>query len=61
MPFLLVELSPQAAQILRFLGGMVGFASCSFANTLFMVKPFSVLLLEALNVLVLRHGGSVGG
>ena len=38
---------------------MVGFAGKSFARAFFVVETFAVLLLEALDVLVLRHRGAV--
>ncbi len=35
----------------------VGFAGCALSNSLFIVEPSAMLLLKALDVLVLRHGG----
>ena len=35
----------------------VGFACCALSNSLFIVEPSAMLLLEALNILILRHGG----
>ena len=35
----------------------VGFAGCALSDSLFIVKPSAMLLLKALNILVLRHGG----
>ena len=35
----------------------VGFAGCALSNSLFIVEPSAMLLLEALDVLVLRHDG----
>ena len=37
---------------------MVGFSCGAFAGSLFVVEAFAVLFLEALDVLVLRHGCS---
>ena len=35
----------------------VGFAGCALSNSLFIIEPSAMLLLKALDILVLRHGG----
>ena len=57
MAFLLVQFRPQTAQILRLFGRIVAFSRDSFALALFVVEAAAVLLCEALDVFVLRHGG----
>lgn len=35
----------------------VGFAGCALSDSLFIVEPSAMLLLKALDILILRHGG----
>ena len=35
----------------------VGFAGCALSDSLFIIEPSAMLLLKALDILVLRHGG----
>lgn len=39
----------------------MAFTGFSFANAFIVVEAFAVLFLPALDVLILRHGGSTGG
>ena len=57
MALLLVQFGAQAAEVLGLLGVGVAFAGFAFADAFIVVEAFAVLLLEALNVLVLRHPG----
>lgn len=52
-----VQFRSQARQVLAVFADFVGFASCALSNSLFIIEPSAMLLLEALDVLVLRHGG----
>ena len=59
MPLLLIQFGTQTTQVLGFGGCMVGFAGETFSGSFFVVEAFAVLLLEALDVLVLRHLGAL--
>ena len=52
-----LQFRSQASQVLAIFADFVGFAGCALSNSLFIVKPSTMLLLEALDVLVLRHRG----
>ena len=52
-----LQFRSQAGQVLAIFADFVGFAGCALSNSLFIVEPSAMLLLKALNVLVLRHGG----
>lgn len=54
MTLLLVQLGPQAAQVLGILRLFVRFTGLALADALVVVEPLTVLLLPALNILVLR-------
>jgi hypothetical protein len=57
MPLLLVQLGPQAAQVLGILGLLVRFSGLLLADTLVVVESLTVLLLPALDVPVARSAG----
>lgn len=50
MALLLVQLGPQAAQVLRILGLLVRFTSLALADTLIVIEPLTVLLLPAFDI-----------
>ena len=52
-----LQFRSQACQMLAVFADFVGFAGCALSNSLFIVEPSAMLLLEALDVLVLRHDG----
>lgn len=54
MALLLVQLGPQAAQVLGILGLFVRFTGLALADALIVVEPLTVLLLPALDVPVAR-------
>ena len=52
-----LQFRSQARQVLAVLADFVGFAGCALSDSLFIIKPSAILLLKALDILVLRHGG----
>lgn len=50
MALLLVQLGPQAAQVLGIFGLLVAFTGLALPGALFVVEALAVLLLPALNV-----------
>lgn len=50
MALLLVQLGPQAAQVLRILGLLVRFTGLALADTLIVIEPLTVLLLPAFDI-----------
>ena len=52
-----LQFRSQARQVLAIFADFVGFAGRALSNSLFIVEPSAMLLLKALDVLVLRHGG----
>jgi hypothetical protein len=47
---LLVQLSPQAAQVLGIVGLLVALTSLALADTLIVIQPLTMLLLPALDI-----------
>ena len=52
-----LQFRSQARQVLAVFADFVGFAGCALSDSLFVVEPSAMLLLKALDILVLRHGG----
>ena len=57
MPCFVVEFGAQAGEVLGVFGDFVCGAGSAFTGTLVVVEAPAVLLLEALDVFVLRHSG----
>lgn len=58
---LLVQFRTQTRQILRLVGGVVGFTSGTLSGTLLMIQAATMLLGEAFHIFILRHcGGGIG-
>ena len=53
----ILQFRSQACQVLAVFADFVGFAGCALPDSLFIVEPSAMLLLKALDILVLRHGG----
>ena len=52
-----LQFRSQARQVLAVFADFVGLAGCALSDSLFIVEPSPMLLLKALDILVLRHGG----
>ena len=55
-----LQFCSQARQVLAVFADFVGFASRALSDSLFIVESSAILLLKALDILVLRHGGWEG-
>ena len=52
-----LQFRSQAGQVLAVFANFVGFAGCALSDSLFIIEPSAMLLLKALDILVLWHGG----
>lgn len=52
-----IQFRPEASKVLAILADFVGLARGAFSCPFLIVEAPTMLLLEALDILVLRHGG----
>ena len=51
-----IQFRPQASKVLAILADFVGLTRCALSRPFLVIEASTMLLLEALDILVLRHG-----